>query len=349
MLRRVLLVAAVAAALASPAAAAAAAPSDPLGGVLAAARDRGVPALVRVYATWCAPCAQLEVEVFDEARQDDRFQWVAVGAVDFDTDAGQVVTERYRVLNLPTVLVLSADGAEKGRVEGYEGSEPFLEALDLVLGGTEPLTDELRAVVAANPDVGAAWLDLGRRLLQREDPDEARAALDRAIRTDPSGEIGVAGAAYDLLARYFIRARTDYDLALQALAEARAWIGGTEAIPGLLWWYALACLRQGDVDDAEMTFHNYSAAHPYRVLPFLMRADFFEEHDLDGEQVERDLGVVGSMAPPADILSSAWHVRARLRKKQGRVAEARAAIDKALALEPEKALYLRFKAELGAP
>jgi thioredoxin-like negative regulator of GroEL len=343
---RPLLAAALAAALALAPAAVRAVTPAPLAETLTAARERQAPALVHVTARWCGACAQLERDVLDAEDAAERLAELAFGAVDFDSDEGAAVTERYRVLVLPTVLLLDADGDELGRVEGYDGRAAFLRALERLRAGAEPSADALRAAAQANPRLGSAWLALGRRLLLREDPEEGRAVLDRAILADPTGELGVAGVGYELLGRYSVRAAPEYDEAVRVLAEGRVRLGGTESVPSLVWWWAVAALRGGDADGAEWALHNFTAARPYDPEPFLLRADFFEEHRLETEQIERDIGVVLSLQPPADAKAAAWHVRARLYRRLGRVAEARHAIDKALALTPEKALYLRFRAEL---
>lgn len=322
------------------------APSGPLGEVLARARDDGRPALVVVEAAWCAQCAQLDAELLGRPESAASFEAYARATVDFDAPDGQAVVARYRIVQLPTALVLEADGSERGRVEGYESPDAFLAALEAIRAGTAAGPDELLAIATANAEDGTGWLALGRRLLLAGDRAEGEWALERAVACDPTGELGVAGSAYELRARLAIRAGVDYDQAVTLLAEARAVLAGTAAIPGLLYWYAEACLAQGDQDSAEMALHGYTAARPYEILPYLLRADFFETHGLDRDQVDRDVGVILSMQPPPDVAAEAYHVRARLRLREGRRSEAKKALEKAIELDPERALYRRALAPL---
>ena len=310
--------------------------------MLARARAHGTTPLLDVSATWCSSCAQLEGEVLLRPEAAGRLAGLEVGTIDFDSPEGQAVTERYRVVRLPTVLLLDADGAEQGRVEGYEDAEGFLAALDELRARGAPRSDDLRAVVAANPDAAAGWLALGTALLLREDPEEGQAALERAIALDPSGELGVAGGAYELLGRYWVRVRGEYAEAVARLAEGRYMTAGTPGIGGLTYWFAEAYFLGGEVEEATSALDRHTAAHPYEPMPFLLRADFCFERGLLPAQTDRDVGIVLSMSPPPEMAAAAYYIRARLRARRGRGDEAAEAIRAALERDPTRVLYRRF-------
>ena len=75
------------------------------------------PLMVYVHASWCGPCNQLETDALSSPLMSKRLESVGGVMVDFDSPVGQRITSKYRVLSLPTVLVLDTSGVERGRVE----------------------------------------------------------------------------------------------------------------------------------------------------------------------------------------------------------------------------------------
>jgi thiol:disulfide interchange protein len=83
---------------------------------LAAARDLDKPAMVDVFATWCAPCKLLDENVFSRAD-------VAAASEDFvtirvDGDENPELVAKLGVSGYPTVLFLTPEGEEIGRSLG---------------------------------------------------------------------------------------------------------------------------------------------------------------------------------------------------------------------------------------
>jgi thioredoxin-like negative regulator of GroEL len=80
------------------------------------ARQTGKPVLVDVYAEWCGPCKKLAGSLRDPQVA------AALGrgfvAVKVDADRDEATVRKYKVAGLPTLLVLSADGAELARTSG---------------------------------------------------------------------------------------------------------------------------------------------------------------------------------------------------------------------------------------
>jgi arylsulfatase A-like enzyme len=81
-----------------------------------------------------------------------------------------------------------ASGALPDPKDHIAAYEDFKRALSLRLAGRrEEAVDQLRRVVAANPDMRDAWEMLGATLIELDRKKEAVAALDRTIALDPTG------------------------------------------------------------------------------------------------------------------------------------------------------------------
>ncbi len=83
---------------------------------LAQAREATRPVFIDFYAEWCAPCKIIEGKIIPDSRVQaalDGFIFVRVD-MDIDLKAGQ----RFNVVGMPTLLVLSAEGEELFRHVG---------------------------------------------------------------------------------------------------------------------------------------------------------------------------------------------------------------------------------------
>lgn len=95
---------------------------------LAMAREQGKPLMVDVMADWCSICKRMEAEVYtraDVAASAGRFV-----AVKVDGDRRPELKEKFDVSGYPTLVLLSADGKELGRVRGGVPYQLLIKALD---------------------------------------------------------------------------------------------------------------------------------------------------------------------------------------------------------------------------
>ena len=102
---------------------------EPVASALAEARDSTRPVFIDFYAEWCAPCQTIEGKIIPDPRVQaalDGFIFVKVD-MDIELRAGQ----RFNVVAMPTLLVLSGEGEELfrhvGLIEAGDLAERLLE------------------------------------------------------------------------------------------------------------------------------------------------------------------------------------------------------------------------------
>ncbi len=102
---------------------------EPVASALVQARETSRPVFVDFYAQWCAPCKIIEGRIIPDSRVQaalDGFIFVRVD-MDIELKAGQ----RFNVVGMPTLLVLSGEGKELfrqvGLIEPAELAERLLE------------------------------------------------------------------------------------------------------------------------------------------------------------------------------------------------------------------------------
>ena len=83
----------------------------------------GVSAVIDFWATWCGPC-QMMSPIVDEiaAERED----IKVGKVNVDEQ--RALTEKFGIMNIPTLLVFK-NGSAAGRIVGFKPKEEILAQL----------------------------------------------------------------------------------------------------------------------------------------------------------------------------------------------------------------------------
>ncbi len=103
-------------------------------GALKKAQTEDKVVLVDFYADWCVWCKKLEKDTLsDGAVAAYLGERVVPLRLNVDTN-GRARSREFRVDGLPTLVVLSAEGREIGRIPGYLPPDAFLERIQGFLG-----------------------------------------------------------------------------------------------------------------------------------------------------------------------------------------------------------------------
>jgi tetratricopeptide (TPR) repeat protein len=313
--------------------------------LLATARAQQTSALVEVYATWCPTCHQLERDVFDADPGRLPADRLVGLRIDFDTPAGQELATSYRVMGLPTTLILDADGKELGRVEGFEDSDSWLASLDKALARHDDSVDAL-ARFAAAPDDPQAMADAGAVHLARGEEEQGLALLVRARELDPTDARQAYSAATRTLGRWFFRVRHQYERALGYFRDGAAKAGDTDAGWGFQYWTAMSLRALGRPDEALALFDRLIADHAGRAEPVSLKAEYL--YMIGGDDAAA-LTLAREAAQDAPTDDWNHYLVAVLAERTGDRAAALAAVRRAIELAPDKAIYEHLLRRLSAP
>lgn len=226
---------------------------------LARAKNRGAPLALKMSASWCSLCEVLAREVLDRPEGNVLFAHAERLDLDFDAADGGTLVERFAILELPTMVVLDAEGRELGRVVGYEDAASWTRAAREALAASDPMP-ALEAAHASDANEPLAALALGEALLSRE-PERGLAILERVSLRDDDH----AARALWLIGRYTQRVRGD--------AKTARWIWQSlfERFPtsrharDAWWWYATAQAKLGHLELASAALEERVRREPRNV------------------------------------------------------------------------------------
>lgn len=300
----------------------------------AIAKADGKPVLLYVHAHWCSPCNALGNEIL-ETPEGAALLKDAVGVrVDFDTPEGRKATERFAVLNLPSLLLLSGKGREIGRVEGYTDRDQWLQELKDVRSGKGSVA-LLAAEVEDNPGDMELLLRWAQSRLVHGEAAEAKPLLDKAM--EHGSEIGAR--AIRIWGRYLLRVKRDAVPGTEHFLQWMKRYAGKPDGDHFRYWAAHGLHLQGKRDEALKLFDEWIAADPRSTKAVGNKASFMVGRGYDPRECEV---VVRFALGLDDTVGWPWYLLAEVQLRKGERQASINAIKRALAIDPGKAIFLNF-------
>lgn len=94
---------------------------------LKVAKETGKPVMIDFFATWCGPCKMLDSTTYqDGGVVGESRNWIMVR---IDVDLHAEVAQRFGIRSIPTIVVLSADGAERARRSGFVEAKGMIQMM----------------------------------------------------------------------------------------------------------------------------------------------------------------------------------------------------------------------------
>ena len=313
---------------------------------LARAKAEGKLVILDVGAYWCPPCHQLDEQTFADPRVGAWLREQAVALhVDAEKDEGPELEARYHVQAYPTLLVLDADGIEKGRIVDFISADALLPKLDALAKGDNVLA-ELEAAVATKPDDLAALYELGHAYVLAARRSEAEQVFARVLAADPDNAHGFASKVrYDTALFFTLKLDDAPEQAIRELEQLQAtYPHSPEATKAYRMIGRALCQLDRD-DEAVAALQAMVATKPDNVD---LKASFGWFAFRQNCRPDAGLAAVLAGIEQAPDNAELRYLEAELRRLVGEGEGALAAIRKASALEPDNAYYRRQVARFTA-
>ena len=126
----------------------------------ALAKAQGKPVLLYWGATWCPPCNQLKATFFNRQEFATLARGFVAVHVDGDRPGAQKLGQRFKVSGYPTVVLMTADGAEITRLPGEVDAPQALAVLQQGIAGGRPVKAVLADALAGKTQAAADWRQL---------------------------------------------------------------------------------------------------------------------------------------------------------------------------------------------
>jgi tetratricopeptide (TPR) repeat protein len=304
--------------------------------VLAEAKRSNRYVLIDLVARWCGPCHEMNEKVWprEEVSRPVEKDFVALQR-DGEVGEGEEIVRRYHVVGFPTVLVLDASGAEVDRLMGYVQPKDLVAALSQFRAGKGTLA-ELERKLAVHPDSEGLRLDVGTRHAMRGD-ERAVAELETAVRNDPDNKSRRAAAALLTLGKYYwLRGKKDYPKAVEVLRELERRFPSSDEAGQVGYNLGLALHEQKRDTEAHQVLEAWIAAAPRDVSRYSAYAWLSYKNGFDRPR-GIEVAKLGLEVDPKD--HGLWDTLAELYAASGKLAEAREAEKRALALKPDDVYY----------
>lgn len=162
---------------------------------LSKAKQDNKPVLVDVYAVWCAPCKELDRQVFSDEQAGEFINARLVSLkVDGEKGEGPELMKKYNIPGYPTILLLNPNGEEIDRLVGFGDKEKWMQTLKDYLEGKNTLQD-LTSRLETEDDNVELHYQLARKLVYRGEEERALKHYQRVVELDAGNEHGYGNDA----------------------------------------------------------------------------------------------------------------------------------------------------------
>ena len=99
------------------------------------AKNSGLPIIIDFYADWCIPCKELDALTFSDAtviEESKRFIGFKADMTKTLSEEVETLRKEFKVIGVPTVLIIDSNGIERERITGFVNAETFLAKLKSV-------------------------------------------------------------------------------------------------------------------------------------------------------------------------------------------------------------------------
>lgn len=94
---------------------------------LAEAKKQNKPVFLDAYADWCRPCKEMDRDVFSQQRVGDFYNENFINVkLDIEEGEGKELSDKYKVMEIPTYLYFKPDGELKHRTIGKKTVDMFI-------------------------------------------------------------------------------------------------------------------------------------------------------------------------------------------------------------------------------
>ncbi len=221
--------------------------------------------VVDLVADWCGWCKLMEKETWSQpsvAALGGKYVFLRLN-VETDPD-GIALSKRFRIADLPTVLLLTAQGNEFARLREYLPAEEFLDKLKTELADPDS-PGNMRAAHLKDPQNVELHFRLAYELFDRGDYQESGEHFSRIVEQDAQNKSGRTDAAMFYLA-VCKASRSENEGCLALLDRLRKEMPGSNVVPSSYLLSGQVLLRTGKRTEAREKIQEFLDKYPAHPL-----------------------------------------------------------------------------------
>jgi len=327
------------------------------GDVMNEAKAKKKIVMIDFFTDWCHWCKVLDEKVYSNPQvadyaNDKQVNW----KIDAEKGEGINLAKKYNVSGYPTILFLSADGAEVDRIVGYMPADEFLSLIKEYNDGKNTFGSFDNAL-KKNPDDPKANFLMGKKIFDNGDNEGAMKYFEKTIKLDPDNKSEVADDA----AYYMALSKGEEDAVRMFLLyypksncvkNARIFLlessfqnlegAGTDALAGADGDYQKLFSEYGNTDkEIRDSYGNYLITYSLKLMNDELST---KEQKLEGIEIaKKSLDYL-----PAGIGQEGWvwYYIADTYRKSGDFNNSETAIIKALGYDEENKLFNDLKEKI---